>query len=57
MDKDLIIAIVLLVIAALLHFFFIARKKIRAGLFLRVLVWAVILYCVASALLGFGVIK
>ena len=57
MDKDLIIAIVLLVIAALLYFFFIARKKIRAGLFLRVLVWAVILYCVASALLGFGVIK
>jgi hypothetical protein len=57
MEKDTIIAIILLAIAVVLYIFFIARKKIRAGLFLRVLVWAVILYCVASALLGFGVIK
>lgn len=57
MEKNTVIAIGLLLVAVSLWFFFIARKKTRAGLFLRVLVWAVILYCVASALLGLGVIK
>lgn len=57
MDKDSVIAIILLAIAVLLYFFFIAWQETRGGYFLRILVWAVILYCVASSLLGFGVIK
>lgn len=52
MDKNLFIAVILLVVAAIFYFFGIARQKTGAGFLYRFILWAIILYCLLSGLWG-----